>query len=252
MSEFQYSTLDTTIRRALLADEAENKAPYVRAFVHARRWYENDYVGAVEKAYGHRTVQLLVETDRTAALPADYVDYSMIGLRAGEQVRNLLHNPALVPLPLGESANSLVAQAQAQAQALAGPYQYTYTNWLENTGVDYCVGYGYPAVRAGEFTVQRAERQLLLSSQVSPGAVLLLDYLSDDAPVGGQTLIHPQAESWLEFYLLDHLNRRRNPTLAAGYRADAENASRLYLQKRSPFQLEDVYAAMRNVLARHP
>jgi hypothetical protein len=243
MSTFNYSTLDTTIRRALISDDAENKTPYLKAFTHARRWYENEYAGAVEKAYGHRTVKLVVEVDRTAALPDDYVEWSMVGLRRGEHVHNLLYNPALVAVPVLDGPNGPSIQAPA--------YEYQYTNCLEAFGVDCLTGYGYPALRPGEFTVQRAERQLLVSSQISPGTQLLLHYLSDDAPCGQSTIIHPLAESWLEFYILDYLNRKRAPGLAATYRADCERARLDYLQKRSPFQLDDIYAAMRNILARH-
>jgi hypothetical protein len=242
MSTFKYNTLDTTIRRALIGFDADNKKLYLKTFVDARRWYENDY-NTIEKAYGHRTTKLVVEIDRTAALPDDYVEWSMVGLRRGERIHNLLHNPALVAVPVLDHPNGPSIQAPV--------YEYQYTNCLENLGVDCLTGYGYPALRLGEFTVQRAERQLLVSSQISPGQELYLHYLSDDAPCGTSTIIHPLAESWLEFYLKTFLFEKSDPGLSAKYETRTERARLDYLQKRSSFQLEDVCAAMRNTLARH-
>jgi len=256
MSEFKFSTLDAAIRRALLGDDADNKKLYARAFVHARNWYEVEYPTSGEKSYGYRTEQLRVEVDRTAALPDDYVEWSMVGIRRGEQVYNLLHNPALVVMP-ERPAPAPVALPQLFAEPTApvmvpepAPiYEYCYTNWLENQGVD-VVGYGYPSMRQGEFTVQRAERQLLLSSAISPGDVLLLHYLSTDAPAGQSTPIHPLAINWCQYWIKSFLLEKTNPGLAATYTQRAASARMDYMQMRSPFQIEDIYAAMRNTLAR--
>lgn len=240
-----YSTIDTTLRRATLGEGDEDKRRYVRGFVHARRWYESEYAGGLEKAYGSQAARLLVGPDRVVDLPADYVDYHMVGIRYGEQVVNLLHNPALVPLPPRQQATAATAALGAVPQV--PDYSYPYAG-LGLNGTD-VVGYGYPLARPGEFSIDRASRTLLVSSQISGGQELYLSYLSDAAPCGVDTLIHPLAEPWLEFYILHFLHKKTNPALAADYKRDAEQARREYLLKRAPLQLDDLYAAMRNTLA---
>jgi len=233
-----YSTLDTTIRRGLLGEGDEDKGRYVRAFIHARRWYEVEYTGGVEKGYGHKSVPLEVGPDRVVDLPADYVEYQMLGIRRGEQVHNLLHNPRLVPVPLAEQGAASAAPA----------YTYPYVG-LRDNGVD-LLGYGYPSGRQGEFSIDRAARTLLVSSAISPGQELYLSYLSDSEAACESSLIHPLAEAWLEFYVLHFLHKKNNPGLAADYKRDAEGARSDYLIKRASLQLGDVDAVLRAHMAR--
>ena len=242
MGNEQYSTIDKVIQRALLGRGDENLRYYAQALVHARRLYETEYVGTAEAAYGHRTARLEVQSDRTVELPRDYVEWSMLGVRHGEQLVNLLHNPRLVALPERLPAAHL---SEEDAHPL---YTYTYTG-LVHDGVDGpLIGRGYPLVREGEFSIHLVEREIVLSSRISPGAVLYLHYVSNDAPMGKATPIHPLAVAWFEFYILDYLHRRREPGLADRYRRDAENARSLYLQQRGTFQLETLFAAMRNTV----
>lgn len=239
----QYSTIDKVIQRALLGRGDENLRYYGQALVHARRLYETEYIGSAEGSYGHQTARLEVQPDRTVDLPRDYVEYSMLGVRHGEQLVNLLHNSRLVAVP--ERAPQPYVEGEQSPL-----YSYTYTG-LVNDGVDGpLVGYGYPSVRQGEFTIDLASHQIVVSSQVSPGTVLYLHYVSNNASPGKATPIHPLAVAWFEFYILDYLYRRREPGLAAQYRQDAEQARKLYLNQRGTFQLETVFAAMRNSLAR--
>lgn len=236
-----FSTIDTTIRRALLGEGDESKARYVSAFVHARRWFESEYAGGVEKAYGNKTVPLEVGPDRVVDLPSDYVEWNMIGIRRGEQLYNLAHNPRLVQIP------------EAEARPTAGlneldAFSYAY-HGLGADGVDVVTGYGRPTMRPGEFSIDRASRTLLVSSAISGGQELYLSYLSDEAACNGETLIHQLAEPWLEFYVLHFLHKRKNPGLAADYWRDAERSRSEYLLKRTPWGPEDLYTAMRNTLA---
>lgn len=238
----QYSTLDTTIRRALGGEGDENKDRYVRAFIHARRWFEGEYV-SLDKAYGSKSVRLEVGADRVVQLPDDYVEWNMVGIRHGETVHNLLHNPRLVAVPVDEPATA----AHDGTSVPLPDYGYCY-HGLGADGVDVW-GYGRPTMREGEFTIDRAARLLRVSSVISPGQELVMSYVSDAAPCGEQTLIHPFAEPWLEFYILHFLHKSKNPMLAADYKRDAERARTDYLVKRTPWQMDDLYAAMRNTLA---
>jgi len=241
-----YSTLDTAIRRATLGEGDEDKRRYVRGWVHARRWYESEYTGGVEKAYGNKSIRLEVGPDRAVDLPSDYVEYNMVGIRRGEQVHNLLHNPQLVAIPEDAQETPLSGGVQVGTSEVRA-YTYCYAGLLLN-GAD-VVGYGRPSFRPGEFSIDRATRTLLVSSVISAGQELYLSYLSDDTPTCEASLIHPLAEPWLEFYILHFLHKKTDPRLAADYWRDAERARSDYLLKRTSFQLDDLYAAMRNRLA---
>ncbi|GAC1368611.1 MAG: hypothetical protein NVS3B25_21290 [Hymenobacter sp.] len=232
-----YTTVDKVLLDTChgLGDTSLRK--YALLLKHAERWLATEYTPSSGQAL--KTVLLDVGPDRVAELPADYLDFVVVGRQQGERIRTLAHNPKLSPLPPAPDP----VPALGSPVALDWP-AYVYTGYTGGS----LTGYGWGEFRE-EFTVDVVERTLRLSSLLGPAAVdgpLFLQYVGGLLCPGTATPLHPYYADALELWVLWHLNLRKgDATAAANYERLYYVALRKARRQLQPFSAADLRAIIR-------
>ncbi|GAA4391872.1 hypothetical protein [Hymenobacter koreensis] len=228
-----YTTIANVVRTVAdtLSDPNPNRLQaQFRGFAHM--WH-NDH--NAEGRYP-KTVLLDVGPDRVTELPADYVDYLVVGREQGGTVRNLCYNPAL----------SIVAVEPFDAPAvLTDEVNEAWPTWcypgIERAGKP-VQGYGYGEYRE-EFVIDEAERVLRVGSLIEPGTVLVLSYIGSAVDPGKPTVVHPYDVTPLTYFILwQHCLRKKDLAMSREYEKQFRNAQRLSKKHRSKFGYAEIAA----------
>ena len=205
---------------------------------HASSWFTSDY--NPESGQTLKTILLDVGPDRVCELPADYLDFVVVGRRYGERIRTLAHNPKLSPLPPVEPF--LDREPLGSAVGLDWP-AYDYAGW----DGDSLRGYGWGEWRE-EFTIDPQERTLRLSSLLGSDEPLYLQYVSADLCPHKATPLHPFYALCLEYWCLWQYYSRppqRDAALAREMKEEYYKFRRKAQAQLSPFSYADLQAIIR-------
>ena len=227
-----YTTVNKVIEATChgIGDNALRKYALLSKF--ADSWLMADY--NPESGQTLKTALIDVGPDRVAELPADYLDYVVVGRRYGQYLRTLAHNPKLSPLPPVEPF--LDREPLGQAVGLDWPcYDY-------GTGH---LGYGWGEYRE-EFTIDPVERTLRVSSLIASDEPLVLQYVSADVCATAATPLHPYYALCLEYWMLWQMHLRKNEgNPAANYERLYHAARRKAKAQLEPFSRADLLAIIR-------
>jgi len=154
---------------------------------HALSWFNQaDRLLAPARA----TVEIMLQSDRSADLPDDFVDWLVVGKRVGNQVVNLCFNERVNRLP------PLTPTAPPTSTALLP--QVLYHGYLYGE----LYGYGGGEYPANEFVVDTGAGKLYTNSEVEPGPLYLQyifnkDLLNEATPIAVEYMM--VLEYWLEW-----------------------------------------------------
>lgn len=237
MQTRQLNTLSAGVS-ATLAKLGDAQGRYFARLVPFAYDFYKDFVADSGRA--NRTVELAVLPNRTAVLPDDCDNYVMVGVRQGQHVRNLVHNPALAVLP--EGADTTVTP---EVGAVLDPeglvpqvvLRHDYAGWEGGP----LLGYGYPGY-GQSFRVDTRARRIICSSQIPTGSVLLLHYYSfaPDASEGWvlDPLWNAAFQHYLSWWFYEEI--KRDPRQADRYRGYYASEKKKAERRASPWSLADV------------
>jgi hypothetical protein len=148
--------------------ETLKESDYWPLMRHALSWFNQaNRVHAPARA----TVEIMLQSDRSADLPTDFVDWLVVGKRVGDKVENLCFN---------ERTNRFAPDPST-------PGSVPNVNELLKIGYDGYLygelyGYGGGAYPANEFVVDKSLGKLYTNSEVSPGPLVLYYIYNPNRP----------------------------------------------------------------------
>lgn len=236
----------------LISEACEQFAPadaptryYTAALSHAQAFRRELLAGSHREL---KTVYLEVGDDYSADLPADYVEYTMLGLQLpGSAVtRNLIYNSRLSLLPptfrAASPAGSFLDPLDSDEceQACYG---------LLDAGYDGYCGFGYPHF-SQEFRIDRATGRVICNSLVPPLSLLALEYYGFGAKEGEDIALDPLAHSWGIHYVLERLNAQKKDWNAVAYHKEKVQEERAkYKNRTRAFSLDGALQAKHRAAA---
>lgn len=162
---------------------------------HAVSWFsERDRFFVPARA----TVEIMLQSDRSAKLPDDFLDWLVVGQRQGDSVVNLCFNERVTRLPPVTESDA-PDTTDTPVALLKVPYDgYLYGELY---------GYGGGEYPANEFVIDKDLGVLYTNSEVQPGPLYLQYIFNPDKP----NIATPIAIDYmmpLEYWLEWQVNRR--------------------------------------------
>jgi hypothetical protein len=145
------------------------------------------------------TVEIMLQSDRSAVLPTDFVDWLVVGQRRGDEIVNLGFNERVNRLP--PAHESIVPTSPDAPLAMRVPYY----GWLHGD----LYGYGAGEYPSKEFVIDTGLGKLFTNSEVEPGPLYLQYIYNPDKP-DVATPLSSKHLMVLEYWIEWQLNRQAN------------------------------------------
>lgn len=217
---------------AYLTKNSWPQSMYFPLMAHAMTWLnQRNRTLAPDRA----TVEIMLQNDRTAALPDDFVDWLVVGRQMGSYVENFAFNQKVTALAPVMAPGT----AAPTPQLSADPWCCNYGGWIGGA----LQGWGRGAYPPEEFVIDLATRTLRTNSEVPEGA-LYLHYIFNSEKPNVRTPLHPDHCLLLEYFIEWQANRRApdSPKLKKEYFDELLRVARL----RDPFTAESAYDIFNN------
>lgn len=186
-----YVTLDYCVKNAIVDVYGNNDVQQYQRFLQwaIRTVKDLNFMGTYTTS---RTIKLEVDANtRTAELPPDYVDWTVVGQKDGEYLIMWGYNPHLLMYQDTDDCGDFVANSPEELDANAilslrnsGYFDNVWRNGF--TGGNFGVGGGQSEAY---FNIDRQTNRIYFSTEANMGATILLEYVSTGYEPGGQTKI---------------------------------------------------------------
>lgn len=199
---------------------------YLECMNHAKdclREFTFDYLKNVN------TEIIKVESDHTIKLPCDYVDWTKVGVRAGQYIK---------PLIQYDKFSRVENQSGGLGEAVGG-WEIPWIN-VSQDGEHLGRLYGLGAGREKDVFMEIRERGVIQLSEKLEEDYVVLEYISDGQTSSAATQVHPYAQSAIEYYIdwkITNFSKGGEKQLR---KFEYEQAVRKLVARLNPITVEDV------------
>lgn len=158
-----------------------------------------------------KTCSLAVTSRKTAALPANYVDWTKVGVRRGQYVITLAVNDALSKAPRTDNETvvaGLLSQNLPNGIDVNSYSGYSFFNYNGNSF--FSLGGGLPNKRSFQIVEHDSCKEILLDYDF-PCDEVYLEYITDGLDPCGETVVNPYMYDYLLKYIDYKYECKSNP-----------------------------------------
>jgi len=233
----RYTTLDKIIRRTLLAKRLPLHF-YVEFMVHASsclRELNFDSLRVVN------TVVLDVNDYYAVDLPCDYVDWTKVGIKAGQFVQPITQRDSINRLHNYDSTGSITPYGAPDTVNLQFPFWPGYWMFqnIDDLGENLGRLYGFNTAYGNNGFKILPERNQIQLTETFNNCSVVLEYISDGQTTDNATQVDEYAQSTIEAYI----NWKRSPNADIDRSPEAisyVNQRRLFRARMSEVTVYDI------------
>lgn len=184
-----------------------------------------------------KTAYIQLASDRTAELPEDYGQWTMLGLTfpGWGVIRNLIYNSSI---PLANLSADFSAFATPTVDYLTPPTTYECEqarHGLLDDGYEGYCGFGVPGYVDG-FRIDHENHRIVCNSRVPESALLVLEYYGFAAADGEDISIDPLAWDWGQAFIIERLHAQKKDWASVNYwKAEVTKFREKYRSDKSTF-----------------
>jgi len=151
-----------------------------------------------------KSVKLTVNEFSEVPLPADYIDYCVVGVEVGQRIRPLSMNQRINRLPNTDAGGNQIAypnDSTVDYSYLSYNYDgYFFSSFINSKGQHIGRYFGYGASTDDSFRVIEDRGVIQLDQSIGEGAIIYMEYLYLDT-AATTSLVAPYAQNCIEAYI---------------------------------------------------